>query len=52
MKIEITEKELETICDDLKKISLSICELYLVIDGIRQNYYGGEADVNRDKQKT
>lgn len=54
MKIEITEKELETICDDLKKISLAICELYFVADGIRQNYFGGEADVSkgkRDQQK-
>lgn len=43
MKVEITEKELETIVSDLKKISLAICELYFVADGIRQNYFGGEA---------
>lgn len=51
MKIEITEKELETICDDLKKISLSICELYFVIDGIRQNYYGGEPEMEQKRDK-
>lgn len=43
MKIEITEKELETIVEDLRKIAMATMEIYLVADGIRQGYYGGES---------
>lgn len=42
MKINITEQELETIVKDLQKISIAMCELYFVVDGIRQNYFGGK----------
>lgn len=48
MKIEITEQELETIAKDLQKISIAMCELYFVVDGIRQNYYGGEEPIKKE----
>lgn len=44
MKIEITDKELETINEDLRKIAMAFMEIYLVVDGIRQGYYGGKGE--------
>lgn len=51
MKIEITEQELETIAKDLQKISIAMCELYFVVDGIRQNYFGGEEPIKKEGKK-
>lgn len=44
MKIELTEKEQQAIISEMKKLSLAIISITMILEGASQGYYGGKEE--------